>query len=76
MLVNKHSYLLALGFLTGYDSKCTLGLLSETPYVHMKSTSIKKPSARKSLCLFTNILDDQQKTVNVVLLQQNTDAKP
>ena len=30
--------------------------------VHMKSTPVKKPSARKSLCLFTNILDVQPKT--------------
>ena len=31
MLVNKHSDFLALGFLTGDDVKCTLGLLSVTP---------------------------------------------
>ena len=30
-----------------------------SPNVHMKSTPIKKPSGRKSLCLFTNILDVQ-----------------
>ena len=28
MFVNKHSYFLALGFLTGDDVICTLGLLS------------------------------------------------
>ena len=28
-----------------------------SPNVHMTSTPVKKPSARKSLCLFTNILD-------------------
>ena len=28
----------------------------------MKSTPVKKRSARKSLCLFTNILDVKQKT--------------
>ena len=33
MFVNKHSDLLALGFLTGDDVKCTLGLLSVTPSV-------------------------------------------
>ena len=30
MFVNKHSDFLALGFLTGDDVKCTLGLLSVT----------------------------------------------
>ena len=29
--VNKHSYFLALGFLTGVDDICTLGILSVTP---------------------------------------------
>ena len=28
-----------------------------SPNVHMTPTPVKKPSARKSLCLFTNILD-------------------
>ena len=28
----------------------------------MQSTPVKKPSARKSLCLFTNILDVKPKT--------------
>ena len=28
-----------------------------SPNVPMTSTPVKKPSARKSLCLFTNILD-------------------
>ena len=32
ILVNKHSDFLALGFLTGDDVICTLGLLSVTPY--------------------------------------------
>ena len=32
MFVNKHSDFLALGFLTGVDGICTLGLLSVTPY--------------------------------------------
>ena len=31
MFVNKHSYFLALGFLTGDDVICTLGMLSVTP---------------------------------------------
>ena len=29
----------------------------------MTSTPVKKPSARKSLCLFTNILNVKKKTV-------------
>ena len=32
MFLNKHRDFLALGFLTGDDVKCTLGLLSVTPY--------------------------------------------
>ena len=32
MFANKYSDFLALGFLTGDDVKCTLGLLSVTPY--------------------------------------------
>ena len=33
-----------------------------SPNLPMKSAPVKKPSARKSLCLFTNILDVKQKT--------------
>ena len=33
----------------------------------MTSTPVKKPSARKSLCLFTNILDVKPKQEKVVL---------
>ena len=41
MFVNKHIDLLALGFLTGDDGKCTLGLLSVTPYgVDSRAASI------------------------------------
>ena len=32
IFVNKHSYLLALGFLIGVDGICTLGLLSMNPH--------------------------------------------
>ena len=32
MVVNKHNYFLALGFLTGVDFICTLVLLTVTPY--------------------------------------------
>ena len=33
------------------------GFIDNSPNVHMSSKSVKKPSARKSLRLFTNILD-------------------
>ena len=33
------------------------GVTDNSPNVHMTSTPVEKPSARKSLCLFTNILD-------------------
>ena len=32
------------------------GVTDNSPNVHMTSKPVKKPSARKSLCLFTNIL--------------------
>ena len=38
------------------------GVIDNSPNVPMTSTPVKKPSARKSLCLFTNILDVKQKT--------------
>ena len=38
------------------------GFTDNSPHLHMPSTPVKKPSARKSLCLFTNILDVQPKT--------------
>ena len=38
------------------------GVIDNSPNVHMTSTPFKKPSASKSLCLFTNILDIQPKT--------------
>ena len=37
------------------------GVTNNSPNVHMTSTPVKKPSARKSLYLFTNILDVQPK---------------
>ena len=33
------------------------GVTYNSPHVPLISTPFKKPSARKSLCLFTNILD-------------------
>ena len=38
------------------------GVTDNSPNVHMESKPVKKPSARKSLCLFTNILDVNPKT--------------
>ena len=52
------------------------GVIDNSPNVHITSSPVKKQSARKSLCLFTNILDVKPTTANVVLLQQNPDAKP
>ena len=40
----------------------TEGVTDEIPNVPMTSAPVKKPSARKSLCLFTNILDVKKKT--------------
>ena len=38
------------------------GITDNSPNVHMSSKPVKKPSARKSLCLFTNILNVDPKT--------------
>ena len=38
------------------------GVTDNSPNVHLTSSPVKKPSARKSLCLFTNILDVKTKT--------------
>ena len=40
----------------------TEGFTDNSSNVHMPSTPVKKPSARKSLCLFKNILDVKPKT--------------
>ena len=37
------------------------GVTYNSPNVPMASTPVKKPSARKSLCLFTNIFDVKKK---------------
>ena len=52
------------------------GVTDNIPNVHMTSTPVKKPSARKSLCLFTNILDVKPKTANRRFVAANTDANP
>ena len=38
------------------------GFVDNSPNLPMTSTPVKKPSARKSLCLFTNIFDVKKKT--------------
>ena len=38
------------------------GVTDNSPNVHITLKPFKKPSARKSLCLFTNILDVNPKT--------------
>ena len=40
------------------------GFTNDSPISPMISKTVKKPSARKSLCLFTNILDAKKKTAN------------
>ena len=52
------------------------GFTDSSPNVNMQSTPVKKPSVRKSLCSFTNILDVKLKQKNVILLLKNPDAKP
>ena len=38
------------------------GVTDDSPNFTMTSTPVKKPSTRKSLCLFTNIFDVRNKT--------------
>ena len=52
------------------------GVTDNIPNVHMTSSPVNKPSARKSLCLFTNILDVKHKTAKRRLWLQHPDAKP
>ena len=40
----------------------TEGFTNNSPIYPMKSTPVKKPSAQKSLCILTNILEAQKKT--------------
>ena len=54
----------------------TEGVTDNIPNVHMASTPFKKQSDRKSLCLFTNILDVKPKTAKRRLWLQNQNANP
>ena len=51
------------------------GVTDNSPNVHMTSTPVKKPSARKSLCLFTNILDIQPKTEKHIFVASKSRRK-
>ena len=44
------------------------GVKYNSPNVPMTSTPVKKSSARKSLCLFTNILDVKPKTAKRLIV--------
>ena len=46
------------------------------PNVHMTSSPVKKPSARKTLCLFTKIFDVKPKTAKLRIVAENPNAKP
>ena len=52
------------------------GVTYNSPNVTMTSSPVKKPSARKSLCLFTNILDVQPTTAKRRFVAENPDANP
>ena len=43
------------------------GFTNNSPIYSMTPTPVKKPSDRKALCLFTNILDVKNKTASVEL---------
>ena len=51
-------------------------LINDSLNVPMTSTPVKKPSARKSLCLFTNKLNVKNTIENVMLELQNPNAEP
>ena len=44
------------------------GVTDNSPNAHMTSTPVKKPSARKLLCLFTNILDVKHKKAKLCIV--------
>ena len=51
-------------------------ITDDSPSFPMTQTIVKKTSAKKSLCLFTNIFDVKIKQKNVVLELQNQNAEP
>ena len=52
------------------------GVTDNSPNVPMTSTTVKKPSAKKSMCLFTNIFDVKIKEQNAVLELKNKKTEP
>ena len=54
----------------------TEGFTDNGPRSSMKPTLDKKPSARKSLCLFTNILDVKNKTSGCRVRDAKSNHKP
>ena len=51
------------------------GVTYDSPNMPMTSTPVKKPSARKSLCLFTNILNVKPKTEKRRFVAENSKRK-
>ena len=47
----------------------------DSPSLPMAQTTVKKPSASKSMCLFTNIFDVKRKNQNILLELQNKNAE-
>ena len=64
------------GFLDADILSTPEGVTDNSPNVPMTSTPVKKPSARKSLCLFTNILGVKPKTAKGRDGSENQHAKP
>ena len=48
--------------LEAYLLSTSEGFIDNSPNVHIPSTPVKQPNARKSLFLFTNVLDVKPKT--------------
>ena len=51
------------------------GFTKNSPISSMKQTPVKKPSAHKSLCMFTNILDVNKKLLTVKLEMLNLSGR-
>ena len=51
------------------------GVTDNSPNVHITLSPVKNPSARKSLCLFTNILDVKPKTAKCRFLAAKSRRK-
>ena len=53
----------------------TEGFIDNSPISPMISTPVKKPISRKSLCMFTNILEVKKKLLTVELELLNISAR-